>query len=270
MQIDAIVTDLDDTLLNERAELSAYTLDVLARAAEKGVRHIPASGRAARSMYPYTSQLHLTVPYIACNGSQLVTADHRVFDTVTLGVERAREIIRYARARGFYVQSYRDDDFYFDSECAASIDYQRSSKMNAVAVGDLLAFTTFPVPKLLCVNEPAEVEKTYPEIQLAFPDVEFTISKPYFLEAQPMGVNKGSALRRLADMIGLTPEKNARIRRQPERRVHDGLCGAQRRHGQCPRRGKSSRPPHLPHQRRGRRSPLHRGACAGLKTGPRE
>ena len=207
MQIDAIVTDLDDTLLNEKAELSAYTLNVLARAAAKGIRHIPASGRAARSMYPYTSRLFLTVPYIACNGSQLVTADHQVFDTVTLDAERAREIIRYTKARGFYVQSYRDDEFYFDSECAASIDYQRSSKMKAIAVGDLLAFTTFPVPKLLCVNEPAEVEKLYPDIKLAFPDVEFTISKPYFLEAQPMGVNKGSALRRLADMIGLTPEK---------------------------------------------------------------
>lgn len=207
MHIDAIVTDLDDTLLNEKAELSAYTLDVLARAAARGIRHIPASGRAARSMVPYTAQLHLTVPYIACNGSQLVTADHRVFDTVTLSAEQAREIIRYVKARGFYVQTYRDDDFYFDSECTASIDYQRSSKMNAIAVGDLLAFTTFPVPKLLCVHEPAEVEKLYPEIRLAFPDVEFTISKPYFLEAQPLGVNKGSALRRLADMVGLTPEK---------------------------------------------------------------
>ena len=111
------------------------------------------------------------------------------------------------KARGFYVQSYRDDDFYFDADCEASVSYQRSSQMNAVAVGDLLAFTTFPVPKLLCVHESAEVEKLYPEIRLAFPDVEFTISKPYFLEAQPAGVNKGSALKRLADMIGLTPEK---------------------------------------------------------------
>jgi hypothetical protein len=207
LQIDAIVTDLDDTLLNENAELSDLTLSVLARAKARGIRHIPASGRAARSMYPYTSKLGLTVPYIACNGSQLVTPDHQVFDTVCLDAGRAREIIRYCKARGFYVQSYRDDDFYIDAECDASVSYQRSSLMNAVAVGDLEAFTTFPVPKLLCVHDPAEVERTYPDIRAAFPDVEFTISKPYFLEAQPAGVSKGAALKRLAGMIGLTPER---------------------------------------------------------------
>jgi hypothetical protein len=124
-----------------------------------------------------------------------------------LDAGRAREIIRYCKARGFYVQSYRDDDFYIDAECDASVSYQRSSLMNAVAVGDLEAFTTFPVPKLLCVHDPAEVERTYPDIRAAFPDVEFTISKPYFLEAQPAGVSKGAALKRLAGMIGLTPER---------------------------------------------------------------
>ena len=207
MQIDAIVTDLDDTLLNEKAELSALTLSVLARARAQGIRHIPASGRAARSMYPYTVQLATGLPYIACNGSQLVAADHTVMDTITLSAAQACDIIRYVKARGFYVQSYDGDDFYFDAPCDASVSYQRSSQMNAVAVGDLLAFTTFPTPKLLCVHDAAEVEKLYPDIRRAFPDVEFTISKPYFLEAQPAGVNKGSALKRLAGIIGLTPEK---------------------------------------------------------------
>ena len=56
MQIDAIVTDLDDTLLNEKAELSDYTLRVLARAKAQGIRHIPASG-ARRTQHV---SLHLT------------------------------------------------------------------------------------------------------------------------------------------------------------------------------------------------------------------
>ena len=40
MQIDTIVTDLDDTLLNEESQLSPYTLAVLARAKALGIRHI--------------------------------------------------------------------------------------------------------------------------------------------------------------------------------------------------------------------------------------
>ena len=57
MLIDAIVTDLDDTLLNENSQLSPFTLDVLHQAVRKGIRLIPASGRAASSMFPFTRQL---------------------------------------------------------------------------------------------------------------------------------------------------------------------------------------------------------------------
>ncbi len=207
MQIDTIVTDLDDTLLNEHAKLSPFTLEVFARAKRQGVRLIPASGRAARSMLQYTQLLDTSLPYIACNGSQLVNADHTVMDSIDLPAELARDILRYLKPYGFYAQSYRGDDFYYDLECASSVNYQRSSHMNGIAVGDLEAFTTFPVPKLLFVHDPTEVERIYPQIQQAFPNVVFTISKPYFLEAQPEGVSKGSALVRLSAMLEIAPER---------------------------------------------------------------
>lgn len=35
----------------------------------------------------------------------------------------------------------------------------------------------------------------------------FTMSKPYFLEAEPPGATKGEALLRLADRIGIVPER---------------------------------------------------------------
>jgi Cof subfamily protein (haloacid dehalogenase superfamily) len=204
--IDAIVTDLDDTLLNEESELPPYTLDVLSRAMQKGVRVIPASGRAAFSMLRFMQKLNTGLPYIACNGGQLVSADHIVTDTVTLPPERAREIIRYLKHHGFYVQCYRDEHFYYDVECVASESYRNSSHMIGHAVGDLEAFADFPTPKLLSVHTPQEVARMYPVIQTAFPDISFTISKPYFLEAEPLGVSKGAALKRLAKVLDLSHE----------------------------------------------------------------
>lgn len=206
MEIDAIVTDLDDTLLNDQSALSPYTLEVFARAKAKGVRIIPASGRTSRSMLRFVRELDTRQPYIACNGGELVNADHTLREMIAFAPDRAKALIRYFRERGFYVQCYRDDDFYFDAACDASESYRRSSLMNAVAVGDLEAFVDFPTPKVLAVHSPETVERVYPEIQRAFPEVSFTISKPYFLEAQPENVSKGSALVRLAAQIGLSPE----------------------------------------------------------------
>ncbi|MDD3214694.1 MAG: Cof-type HAD-IIB family hydrolase [Eubacteriales bacterium] len=207
MQIDAIVTDLDDTLLNGQSALSPYTLSVFARAKAQGVRIIPASGRAAYSMLPFVRKLETGMPYIACNGAQLVNADHTVSDTISFSPEAAREIIRYLRDKGFYVQCYLNEGFYYDEECQASSNYKRSSGMAGHAVGDLAAFVTFPTPKILCVHTPEEVARWLPEVQKVFPNACFSISKPYFLEAEPPNVSKGAALRRLANQLGLTPER---------------------------------------------------------------
>ncbi len=206
MQIDAIVTDLDDTLLNTEARISPYTLDVLARAQARGIRVIPASGRAAFSMLPYVKQLNTGLPYIASNGAELVGPDHTVLESVTFSPQQARDIIRYLKAQSFYTQCYRDESFYFEEECEASANYRRSSGMFGHAVGDLEAFVTFPTPKILSVQTPDEVARLYPLIQKEFPNVAFTVSKPYFLEAEPPHVSKGAALRRLAQKLNLSPE----------------------------------------------------------------
>ena len=206
MQIDAIVTDLDDTLLTPEAKISPYTLDVFARARARGVRIIPASGRAAYSMQPFVQQMNTGSPYIASNGAQIMNADHTAMEVFTISPERARALVRYFRDNHFYVQCYHGNYFYFENDLEISASYSRSTGLHGYAVGDLEAFIDFETPKLLSVQHPDEVARLYPLIQKEFPDVTFTISKPHFLESEPAGVSKGSSLQRLASRIGLTPE----------------------------------------------------------------
>ena len=206
MHINAIVTDLDDTLLNEEGQLSPFTVEIFRLAKQQGIKIIPASGRAAYSMLPYVKTLDTGLPYIACNGAQLINADHSVLATDVFSPDKAREIVRFLKQHGFYVQCYLDEFFYFDTDCDASNSYRSSSGMHGKAVGNLEAFITFPTPKILSVHTPEKVAQMYPTIQQAFPAEMFTISKPYFLEAQPGNVSKGVALGKLAKLINLTPE----------------------------------------------------------------
>lgn len=206
MQIDAIVTDLDDTLLTPEAKISPYTLDVFTRAMAQGIRIIPASGRAAFSMQPFVQQMNTGSPYIASNGAQIMNADHTAMEVFTISAERARALVRYFKANQFYVQCYQGNYFYFENDLEISANYTRSTGLHGFAVGDLEAFIDFETPKLLSVQQPDQVARLYPLIQKEFPDITFTISKPIFLEAEPTGVSKGSSLQRLASRIGLTPE----------------------------------------------------------------
>jgi len=207
LQIDTIVTDLDDTLLNETRQLSPYTLEVIAKLTQKGIRFIAASGRAAASMRPYVNQMNTGLPYIACNGAQLMNPDHTEIVSHMFTPAEAQALVRYFQAKGHYVQYYRGDYFYYAEETQTNRHYSTQTGMPGKAVGDLIAYLDFPTPKVLCVSNPEAVVALYPVIQADFPDVSFTISKPHFLEAQPKGVTKGAALQQLSGILDFSPEQ---------------------------------------------------------------
>lgn len=208
MIADTIITDMDDTLFNEAGEMSEFTFKIMRQCKERGIRVIPSSGRAQASMERFMRRLDTKLPYIACNGAQLVNADHSTMEMLTLPAETAREVCAYLQGHGCYVQVYRDACFYYEEECDISQSYQKSTGTEGVAVGDMQAFLTFDTPKVLSVNEPEIIAELYAHAKEWFGDrVTFTISKPYFLEAAPPEANKGAALLKLAARIGIDPEK---------------------------------------------------------------
>lgn len=209
MNIDTIVTDMDDTLLDGSGRLSEYTLRVMHECTRRGVRVIPVSGRTYYSMRPYMLQLDTGMPYIGGNGSEIVGADHRLIEQQTLDVELGKELCAYMLSEGCYAQVYREESFYFAEECEPARLYRNSSGMNGVPVGDLPAFLDFPTPKVLGVNTVEEVRRIMPLIQKRFEGrAVITMSKPIFLEAEPLNVSKGNALKRLAELRGdIVPER---------------------------------------------------------------
>ena len=207
MQIDTIVTDLDDTLLNGHSQISPYSMEIINQVKQRGIRFIPASGRAAVSMKPYVDQLSTGLPYIACNGAQLMNPDHSEISSHMFTPEQARTLVRYFEQKNFYAQCYRDDYFYYAKAGENNKRYSRQTGMQGKAVGDLAAFIDFETPKVLSINDPQDVAQLYSVIQADFPDVSFTISKPYFLEAQPTGVTKGAALKQLSEIMNFSLER---------------------------------------------------------------
>ena len=199
-----VIADLDDTLLNEQSQISDYTLAALRRAHERGVWVVPASGRTRTSMTPFLERIGFPTPFLACNGGEVYAADGTALQRLALPVDVARRVLCFLRERGCYVQAYRDDSFYFDVASDISERYRRSSRMNAIPVGDLYEFLDFETPKLLSVVEPARLMPLYREISAAFPpeEVVFTLSSSTFLEAEPPNATKGKGLTRLAELMG--------------------------------------------------------------------
>ena len=215
MPIRAIAFDLDDTLLRPDNTVSDYTVDVLARAAARGILILPASGRTRDSMWPTVQRIGCASAYISCNGADvwgLRTADGApaasggecpLLMQELLPVKLAHEVARFAADRGVYCQTYSPSRFFYSVENEYAASYARSSSLEGEFVGDLTAFIRKPVTKLLMMDTPERIAALYKKALTLFAGrASLTCSKPYFLECNPLRATKGNALTWCAGHIG--------------------------------------------------------------------
>ena len=203
MPIRAIAFDLDDTLLRSDLTVSDYTVDVLRRAADRGIIILPASGRTRDSMFPTVQRIGCADAFISCNGADVWTPDRELIMQELLPVALAHEVARYAADRGVYCQTYSPSRFYFSVDNEYAVSYANSSSLEGEFVGDLTAFIQTPVTKLLMMDTPEKIAALYEEAKTIFAGrASMTCSKPYFLESNPLKATKGNALKWCADHFG--------------------------------------------------------------------
>ncbi len=196
----AVAFDLDDTLLRPDGSVSAYTVDVLNRAAGRGILILPASGRTRDSMYPTVQKIGCASAFLSCNGSEVWSPARELLMQELLPVELAHEVAQFAAERGVYCQTYSPDRFFYTVENEWAASYAKLSSLQGKCVGDLTAFIRKPVTKLLMMDEPARVAQLLEEARGIFKGrASLTCSKPYFLECNPLRATKGNALRWCAE-----------------------------------------------------------------------
>ena len=208
MPIRAIAFDLDDTLLRSDRTVSDYTVDVLHRAAERGIIILPASGRTRDSMFPTVERIGCASAFISCNGADVWTTDRELLMQELLPVDLAHEVARFAAERGVYCQTYSPSRFYFSIDNEYAVSYAKSSSLEGEYVGDLTAFIQRPVTKLLMMDTPERIAALYEEAKAIFAGrASMTCSKPYFLEFNPLKATKGNALRGCGDHFGFNMDE---------------------------------------------------------------
>lgn len=209
MRIRAIAFDLDDTLLRPDNTISPYTVSVLSRAAERGIRIIPASGRTFGSMMKAVPPIvHLASCLVSCNGSEVWSPEGETIMQELLPVSVAHEVAAFAAERGVYCQTYAPDRFFYTVENEWAASYARLSSLQGECVGDLTTFIQKPVTKLLMMDEPERVSQLLHEASKRFGDrASFTCSKPYFLECNPLRATKANALAWCAEHFGFSMDE---------------------------------------------------------------
>jgi Cof subfamily protein (haloacid dehalogenase superfamily) len=208
MKIELIAIDLDDTLLRADLTISPGNKEALAKAREAGMRIVLASGRNIHSMRAYADELGLAGPgdYMICsNGAEILhSASGRVVDERRLDPSLCRQIAAAIEARGFPWQIYEDGMIHVNAPNPWTLEDSRLTGQPTILVEDREEFFARGVIKFVVPGKSELISGLVGELSALFGERAIILtSKPYFLEILPPGADKGSALERLASMLGL-------------------------------------------------------------------
>ena len=207
-----LALDLDDTLLRSDLSISYRTRKAIKRVEQAGIAVVLASGRipSAMSRFSRLLGLHKRPGYLVCNNGAVIQESHTgaVVHEAWIESQTALAVCDLASAEGFPVQMYEEDTMYVSKQNEYSRYDQKLTGLHQVVVENFRAMVGEGCYKLIIPSDPmllAPLEsllRTYLGSELTI----FT-SRPYFLEVMPKDTDKGSALAKIADIMGVKAEE---------------------------------------------------------------
>ncbi|MDR2178107.1 MAG: Cof-type HAD-IIB family hydrolase [Treponema sp.] len=201
-----LVLDLDDTLLRSDLSISYHTRNVIKKAVAQGIVVVLASGRIPAALERFSRILGMTKRpgYIICSNGTIIQESNtgKIIWEARLDTETALAVYDLATAEGFPVQVYEDDIMYVSKTNEFTRYDQKLTGLKQVVADDFHAVVRKGCNKLLIPGDPMLLQPLEILIRTYLGnDINLFTSKPYFLEILPRGVDKGSALARVAGML---------------------------------------------------------------------
>lgn len=205
--MNAVVFDLDDTILHDDLTISDFTVRVFRALHQKGFHIIAASGRSQFSMKPYIDQLGCISAYISSNGAEIwLGPSHRMIHRELFSADLSREIAVFAETHNCYAHVYEGGCFFFNRYGPWADHYSAATRLTGVYVGKLSEYIREPRNKILLIDHEDRISKMYSEALVQFTGLaSVTCSKPIYLEFNPLNAVKGKALEMVCGTLGILP-----------------------------------------------------------------
>jgi Cof subfamily protein (haloacid dehalogenase superfamily) len=209
-----VALDVDGTLVGRDLSISNRVQEAVARMRAAGVAGCLVTGRMYRATIPFARTLQLDAPLICYQGAAILNpATDEVLAHSALANELVRELIDVAERDGMHLQLYRNDEYYCEARNRFSELYASLSLTEPVVVPSLReAFAYSPATKAVIVAEPPAAGEYERRLYEHFGNRAYvTRSLPEFVEVLAPSVDKGGALRLVAQRLGVAIESTLAI-----------------------------------------------------------
>lgn len=214
MGIQLIALDLDGTLLNSAKQVSPRTLQVLQKAASKGVVIVPSTGRSFDGIPSVIANLPFVQYALTLNGAVVVNIRTKeIVHQCNFNKEEALFLWNYLQKYDALCDCAIDGELYMEQQTFLRLpDYgqtlerialMRSTRKEAYSIREMLLQENTKTAKmnLLFSNLRKRLDAKFELEQLPFVEVSSSLEKN--LELNKKGGNKGNGLLALAEYLGI-------------------------------------------------------------------
>lgn len=206
-----VMIDIDGTLSGQSNEVDPIVVAAIDKALQQGIKVGIATGRMYRSALRFHQTIGANVPLCSYQGALIKDPDHpeqQVYRHWAIPQNLAMELINAFAQHPLIVHAYIEDELYVQELNPLSVAYaERSQVPIRVLDGSLRADPT----KVLAMSEDTDLILELQRVmrqQFPADQLYLTRSVPTFLEATHPVVNKGTAVKYLAEEVfGLQPHQ---------------------------------------------------------------
>ncbi|HTW40861.1 MAG TPA: Cof-type HAD-IIB family hydrolase [Solirubrobacteraceae bacterium] len=214
--INAVLADVDGTLVTQEKLLSERAIAAVARLGERGIAFAVTSGRPPRGMSMLIEPLALRTPIAAFNGGLIVRPDMSVLEQKTIPAAVVGPVIELLSSAGLDVWLYSGADWLVRDPTAPHVDRESSTVRFAPTV--VKGFDGVKeIAKAVGVSDDHDlVAATTEQAREKFGDhVSAAQSQPYYLDITHPRANKGEVVSYLSAHLGIPCNQFATIGDMP-------------------------------------------------------
>ncbi|WP_187986712.1 Cof-type HAD-IIB family hydrolase [Listeria marthii] len=222
MTTQAIILDIDGTLLNDEKKISTETKKALITAQQNGVKLILASGRPTTGMHLYAEQLEMEKYHgllVSYNGAKVVDCQTKeeLFNQA-LTVAEGKAVLEHMKNFEVKVMIDKDDYMYVNDVFDCYVPYKgeeiniiqyesRGGNFKLCEKDDLAAFLDYRISKILTAGDPAYMQENYQAMMAPFKDsLNCVFTADFYFEFTAQGIDKAKALDTVLTPMGISPE----------------------------------------------------------------
>ena len=200
MKYRLLALDLDGTLLNSQKEITPEVRKALVWAKERGVYVVLSTGRIVGEAAEFARELPCEDLMVTAGGTAIATAsDERILQSWDMPCEIGAKAVEAVQSRPVRVMIYVGSKIYINEY--SNRDFVANYRVEG-----------FHANKIVVEDIAGEIRRNHLNVTKVYAIGERAVLEQALAEIRPLpGADKGRALTRLGEMLGVTPAEMAAI-----------------------------------------------------------